>query len=42
MAASFFLSGLQETLRSISKFRGLTEHFGLSPDVDAALAATGA
>jgi anti-sigma B factor antagonist len=38
----FFLSGLQETLRSIFEISRLDRTFRIFPDVDAALAATGA
>ncbi len=38
----FFLSGLQETLRSIFETSRLDRIFRVFPDVDAALAATGA
>ena len=37
----FFLSGLQETLRSIFETSRLDRIFRIFPDVDAALAATG-
>ena len=37
----FFLSGLQETLRSIFEISRLDRTFRIVPDVDAALAATG-
>jgi len=36
------LSGLQETLRSIFEISGLDRTFRIFPDVDAALAASGA
>jgi len=38
----FFLSGLQETLRSIFETSRLDRTFRIFPDVDAALAASGA
>ena len=38
----FFLSGLQETLRSIFEISRLDRTFRIFPNVDAALAATGA
>ena len=38
----FFLSGLQETLRSIFETSRLERVFRIFPDVDAALAASGA
>ena len=38
----FFLSGLQETLRSIFEISRLDRTFRIVPDVDAALGATGA
>src|SRR5437868_8242979 len=39
---TFLLSGLQETLRSIFEISGLDRTFRIFPDVDAALAASGA
>jgi anti-sigma B factor antagonist len=39
---TFFLSGLQETLRSIFEISRLDRTFRIFPDVDAALAASGA